>query len=340
MKEYTTSPFVKELREATDQEIRRILSKELLPNYKDLHEMMTYHLGWSGGEMTGEAVGKRLRPIFLLLSAQAAGGEWREALPAAASIELLHNFSLIHDDIQDKSPIRHGRESVWKKWNEALAINAGDTMFSLANLAMLELGESKDPDIVIHAEKCLLQTCVKLTHGQHLDISNESKNEIDLDSYWSMIGGKTAALLGASMKIGVITAGSRTEIQEAAYQFGYSIGIAFQVVDDILGIWGETAITGKSIDSDLMSRKLSLPILYGIKQNKRFSERWKQDNFQMDEIPDLAQMLFEEGAKEYSEKLANEYTENALSKFEMTGFHNDAAILLKDLCKKLVKREY
>jgi geranylgeranyl diphosphate synthase, type I len=337
---YTSSPFIKELREATDQEMRRILSKELLPDYKDLHEMMIYHLGWSGDGVSGDAVGKRLRPIFLLLCAQAAGGDWVEALPAAASVELLHNFSLIHDDIQDKSPIRHGRESVWKKWNVSLAINAGDTMFSLANLAMLDLDQRKTPEIVLQAQKCLLQTCVQLTHGQHLDISNETKTDIDLDSYWSMIGGKTAALLGASMKIGVITAGKGVEIQDAAYQFGYSTGLAFQVVDDILGIWGETALTGKSKDSDLMSRKLSLPILYGIKQNKRFAERWKQDNFQMDEIPDLAQLLLDEGAKEYSEKMANKFTDDALLRYEMTGFHNEAAILVKDICESLVLRNY
>lgn len=328
-----------EMKTDVDQEIKRILAQELLPDYQVLHEIMLYHMGW-GESVTGEAGGKRLRPLFLLLSAQAAGGKWEESLPAAAAVELLHNFSLIHDDIQDQSPLRHGRPSVWKKWNLALGINAGDTMFSLANLALLELQKTHKAEDILAAQRVFLETCVKLTHGQHLDISNEKKDEIEIPEYLSMINGKTAALVGACMQIGVITAGGDARTQQLAYRFGEAVGMAFQVIDDILGIWGETALTGKSVDGDLISRKLTLPILYGIKQGEEFNRRWRKGSFSGEEIPELAKILEDEGAREYAAKMAGDFTDSAMALFDQIGFNNDAGVQLKDMCAHLISRNY
>ncbi|MHC1784948.1 MAG: polyprenyl synthetase family protein [Anaerolineaceae bacterium] len=334
------SQVLVELKSGVNSEIQRILAIKLLPDYRVLHEMMTYQMGWDVESGIDAGGGKRLRPIFLLLSCQAAGGNWKEALPAAAAVELLHNFTLIHDDIQDQSPTRHGRPSVWKKWNMPLAINAGDTMFSLAILALLELKTSKNAEIIFQAQQVLLNTCVQLTYGQHLDISNESKDEISIAEYLTMIEGKTAALIGTSMKIGVISAGGEVQTQDLADQLGRSVGMAFQVIDDILGIWGETQRTGKSIESDLMSRKLSLPILYGIQQKKTFARRWRKGRFDMQEIPEIAMILEEEGARKFAESMAKEYTAKAIEILNTIGFKNEAAIELKNLCEKLISRDY
>lgn len=329
---------MEELKSAVDTEIRRIMDKDLLPHYNELHEIMAYHLGYNCEESGGERGGKRLRPIFLLLMCQAIMGSWANALPAAAAVELLHNFSLIHDDIQDHSSLRHGRASVWKKWNTALAINAGDAMFSLSNLALLELENRIRPEIILKAQQVMFETCIQLTHGQHLDIANEGKDEISIIDYMRMIECKTAALIGASMQLGVIVAGGSIGMQQKADQLGKAIGMTFQIIDDILGIWGETEITGKSNNSDLMSRKISLPILFGIRQNKAFAVRWQKGSFSPDEIPHLAVMLENEGARKYAETSAEAYSVKAMAILASMEVNNQAAIDLKGILEGLISR--
>lgn len=331
---------LEEVKNSVENEIQKILFEELLPDYQVLHEIMIYHMGWDPASENGKAAGKRLRPIFMLLCAQAAGGEWRKSLPAAAAVELLHNFTLIHDDIQDNSPIRHGRNSVWVKWNVPLAINAGDAMFALANLSLQRLAPAVADSVILQAQKILLETCIHLTYGQHLDISNETKNEIETSQYLEMIQGKTAALVGASMEIGVLTAGGDQKMIENARNLGIAVGMAFQVIDDILGIWGETALTGKSAESDILSRKLSLPILYGIQQKKEFSRRWEKNTFDASDIPELAFVLEQEGAKVYSEKIAENYTMQAMEFINRPGFDNPAGRQLQEVCQSLLTRKY
>jgi geranylgeranyl diphosphate synthase type I len=329
-----------DLKNAVDTEIRRIMDKKLLPDYSELHEMMAYHLGYGGGNSENNKAGKRLRPIILLLMCQAMMGSWKNALPAAAAVELLHNFTLIHDDIQDQSPLRHGRASVWKKWNSALAINAGDAMFSLSNLALLELVDQDRPDIILEAQKVVFETCIELTHGQHLDIANEEKDDLSVSQYTKMIECKTAALLGASMQLGVIVAGGNLALQRKADEIGRAIGMAFQITDDILGIWGKAEVTGKSNQSDLLSRKLSLPILYGLQQNKDFANRWRQGAFSPEEIPVLAEILENEGARKYAEESAKEYSDKALTIFESMEINRPEAFEIKVLMEGLVSRNY
>jgi geranylgeranyl diphosphate synthase type I len=332
--------YLDDLKNSVDAEIRRILDKNLKPRFHPLYEMMEYQMGWSAGSIHGIGGGKRLRPIFLLLACQAEGGEWREALPAAAAVELLHNFSLIHDDIQDQSEMRHGRPTIWKKWNTALAINAGDTMFSLANLALMELMTNKPPEMILGTQRVMFETCIQLTHGQHLDISNEGLAEISIEDYLEMIEGKTAALIGASMQMGVILAGSSQSRQDMANRLGRSIGMAFQIIDDILGIWGETGLTGKSNESDLISRKLSLPIIYGIGQNDAFARRWRQGALTSDEIPGAVAILENEGAWGFADSMAKDYTIDALTIYNKLGFQNEAALVLKELFEGLITRKY
>ncbi len=332
--------YLDDLKNAVNTETRRILDKVLKARFRPLFDLMEYQMGWSAGDKHGGGGGKRLRPIFLLLACQAEGGDWREALPAAAAVELLHNFSLIHDDIQDRSEMRHGRPSIWKKWNTALAINAGDAMFSLANLALMELETTKPPEMILGTQRVMLETCIHLTHGQHLDISNEGLDEISIEDYLIMIEGKTAALIGASMQMGVILAGSSLPCQDLANRLGRSIGMAFQIIDDILGIWGETGMTGKSNESDLLSRKLSLPIIYGIRQNDTFARRWRQGPFTAEEIPGVVAILEEEGARKFAESKAEDYTAEASAIFEKLDIMNEASLVLKGLFERLITRKY
>jgi geranylgeranyl diphosphate synthase type I len=193
------------------------------------------------------------------------GGDPIQALPAAAAIELLHNFSLIHDDIEDGDEMRHHRPTLWKVWGVPLGINTGDGMFTLAFAAIQRLTQrgvnSKATLAVLNQ---FTQTCLTLTEGQHLDISFEQRPVISVDEYMYMIQGKTAALIGASVAIGARIAGAPTSQQTDMLQFGQALGLAFQIQDDILGIWGDPAVTGKPVGNDILNRKKSLPLIHAL----------------------------------------------------------------------------
>jgi len=229
--------------------------------------MMRYHLGWADEHfhLKPAPAGKRLRPILCLLSCAELGGDPSQALPAAAAIELLHNFSLIHDDIEDGDEMRHHRPTVWKVWGLPLGINAGDGMFTLAFAAVQRLTQrginSKSTLAVLNL---FTQTCLSLTEGQFLDISFEQRPVIGVDEYMHMIQGKTAVLIGASVAIGAHIAGASTSQQTDMLQFGQALGLAFQIQDDILGIWGDPSVTGKPVGNDIINRKKSLPILHAL----------------------------------------------------------------------------
>ncbi|MEK6255979.1 MAG: polyprenyl synthetase family protein [Chloroflexota bacterium] len=304
-----------------------------------LHEMLTYHMGWQGPGSGPVAQGKRIRPILTLLSLAAAGGDWELGLPAAAAVELIHNFSLIHDDIQDDSELRRGRETVWKIWGVPQAINAGDALFSLAHLSMQQLNGSITFEQKWAAGNVLRRASLILTQGQFLDLDYEARGDLTVDSYWPMIQGKTASLLSACAEIGAILAGVSTQAQSAYCEFGNYLGLAFQVHDDYLGIWGNAAQTGKSAESDLLTGKKSLPILYGLKNNDKFAKKWQNGSVTTEIVPQLVQMLDEEGAKELTIQKVDHLSEHALAALEQAGATGEAKQTLQELTELLAKRE-
>ncbi len=305
----------------------------------ELYEMLAYHMGWQG-EGTGIGTsGKRVRPLLLLLSCEAAGGNWKDALPAAAAVELVHNFSLIHDDIEDNSPLRRGRPTVWKKWGVPQALNAGDSLFTLAHLSILRLEEKVSPAITINAIRILHETCLKLTQGQYMDISYEDRKDLTLEAYWPMVSGKTAALLAACTGLGALIAGADAERQDNFCQFGHYLGLAFQAQDDLLGVWGNAALTGKSAESDLLTGKKSLPVLFGLSLNGPFAQRWKQGSLHPDEIPLLANQLEAEGARRYTQETVDTLTHQALSHLHKAVSGNEAGKSLEELANLLIKRQ-
>lgn len=227
--------------------------------------LLQYHMGWLDETLApaNAPAGKRIRPMLCVLSCGAAGGRPERAVSAGAGLELLHNFSLIHDDIEDNSPTRRHRPTAWKLFGLPLACNAGDGMFSLAHLAFFRLsGQGVSPESVLHILRVFEETCLALTEGQYMDMSFEGRAQVSVAEYFQMIRGKTGALLAASTEIGALVAGAPPDVVEGYRRYGAALGRAFQLRDDVLGIWGDEASIGKSAASDILSKKKSLPVLY------------------------------------------------------------------------------
>jgi len=321
---------------AIEDELRAAVAWAKGPGLDELHQMLAYHMGWEGEGAGPEAQGKRLRPVFLLLACAASGGDWRAALPAAAAVELVHNFSLIHDDIEDRSPLRRGRPTLWARWGVAQAINTGDALFSISHLAILRLAETA-PQIALEAARVLQRTCLHLTQGQYLDIGYAGRDGLGPADYWPMVEGKTAALLAACTDLGALAAGSPAR---AAYrEFGRLLGLAFQAQDDLLGIWGDVTATGKSAESDLVEGKKSLPVLYGFSVGREFAARWAAGPVQPEEVPGVAALLEAEGARAYTQAEADRLTQEALQALETAQPQGEAGEMLRSLALKLLKRD-
>ncbi|MBN2547855.1 MAG: polyprenyl synthetase family protein [Anaerolineales bacterium] len=319
-------------------ELQQVVALADGPGLESLHQMLAYHMGWNGEGAGVEARGKRIRPCLVLLVAAAAGAEWQSAIPAAAAVELVHNFSLIHDDIEDNSTLRRGRPTLWVKWGVPQALNAGDAMFTLAHLAVIRLQETISPQLTLRAAHLLQETCLRLTQGQYMDIAYEKRGDLTTEAYWPMISGKTAALLEACTGLGALVAGVSDSTYQHYRSFGHYLGLAFQAQDDLLGIWGEAALTGKSCESDLLSGKMSLPILYGLQQGGSFAKRWAEGPITPDEAPALSAQLEQEGAREYTQAKADELTAQALCALHQTHPRSGACQALETLSRLLLRR--
>lgn len=234
-----------------------------------LQRMARFHLGWtdSSGMATDPQTrtnvqGKRIRPMLAMLSCTAAGGDAAYATPLAAAIELLHNFTLIHDDIQDRSPNRRHRATVWRVWGDAQAINAGDAMYAAAQIALLRTDPAKvASEVMVDLLREFNRTTIRIVQGQVLDLEFEGRSDVTPEQYLSMIRGKTAAILRFAAWAGARIGGAPVAVADRLAEFGDALGVGFQVRDDLLGIWGSRDETGKDKADDIRRRKQSLPIL-------------------------------------------------------------------------------
>ena len=206
---------IKPLLSSIELELQKQISRLDQPRTGPFHQMLNYHMGWTGEGAGPEATGKRIRPLMVLLCASACGSDWTKTLPAAAAVELVHNFSLVHDDIQDNSPKRRGRDTAWVKWGAPMAINVGDALFVISNQAIIDLKENYPAEVVVKAAEILHNTCLDLTRGQYLDMSFEEQPDLTMDDYWPMIAGKTAALLSACCHLGALLGGAEDARQDA-----------------------------------------------------------------------------------------------------------------------------
>jgi geranylgeranyl diphosphate synthase type I len=338
----TLSRTFEQLIPAIEEELRQVLACED-HDLRGYYHMLFYHLGWvdADGKPVDAGSGKRIRPVLCLLCCQAMSQDWQRALPAAAAVELIHNFSLLHDDIQDDSPVRRGRTTVWKIWGEAQAINAGDALFALAHLAVQRLRLHDVPPLtVLEALSILDETCLRLTQGQHLDMLFEQRDHVQIDQYLKMIAGKSAALMAASTGLGGLVGGAQGQTLEHYRAFGHNLGMAFQVLDDILDIWGDPCLTGKRAATDLYNRKKSLPVIYALERSPEVQRLYQQSTHPTDgDVQAVVSLLEDLGTRRYAEDTARIYSDEALKHLEATQPSEPAATALRQLCDYLLQRE-
>jgi geranylgeranyl diphosphate synthase type I len=306
------------------------------PALAGYYGMMNYHLGWADERFAPARVnsGKRIRPIVCLLACQSAGGDALQAIPAAAAIELLHNFSLIHDDIEDNSPTRRGRPTVWALWGVPQAINSGDGMYSIAHMTLGRLSRRGVPAERVLAVRAVFdRACMALTHGQYLDLSFEPRERVSVDEYMGMVSGKTSALIGATAAIGATLAGSKAV---AHYEtFGRELGLAFQIQDDILGIWGDEALTGKSAESDVATRKKTLPVVYALERSERLRALYAAPEV---DVPGAIAEMDTVNARAFAAQAAREHHKLSLVALQASGATGDAGQALLELAASLLGR--
>lgn len=282
--------------------------------------MARYHLGITdpSGQPTATEVrlavqGKRIRPLLAMLTAEAVGGSSGEAAPIAAAIELLHNFTLIHDDIQDRSPNRRHRPTVWRIWGNAQAINAGDALFAASQICMLRSVLTSVPSsVVLRLMEAFNRTTIDIVNGQVVDLDNEGRSNVTPDDYLAMIESKTAAIVRFSAWAGALAGGASDAIADKLGDVGTAIGMGFQIRDDMLGIWSPAEETGKDAADDIRRRKQSLPILVLRARASHEDTRQLDALFRQDEIgPGGVQEVLAMLAKYDVERTIATYVEDA-----------------------------
>ncbi len=329
-----------------EAEIRAVLEPADAPA-RGHYEIMQYHMGWRDAQLQPAEVpgGKRVRPVLCVLACAAAGADPQRALPAAAGLELLHNFSLLHDDIEDNSPTRRHRATAWTLFGMPIACNAGDGMFSLAHLAFFRLAKrGVSADRLLVALRRFDETCLALTEGQFLDMSFEARLDVTVADYFTMIAGKTGALLAAAPELGALVGGAAPDIVAAYHEYGAQLGRAFQLQDDILGIWGDEAVTGKSAASDILSKKKSLPVLHALNHpavGPRLAELYAGPVFTPTDVPPVLALLEEAAARRITEDYVREATAAAHAALERVRPSAEPAAytLLAELLDSLVGRQ-
>ncbi|ROT29777.1 polyprenyl synthetase family protein [Micromonospora sp. HM5-17] len=280
-----------------------------------------YQLGYwdATGEPSGRA-GKGLRPGLALLSARAAGQPMERGLPAAVAVELVHNFSLLHDDVIDGDRERRHRPTAWAAFGIGPAILAGDALLGLADEVICAA-----PDVDVRAGLATLHTAIRrLIAGQAADVEFEHRSDVTLDECLAMARDKTAALLACSATLGAVLCGASPAVVDGLARYGERLGLAFQLVDDLLGIWGEPAVTGKPVLADLRARKKSVPVVRALTAGgpagSQLAELYASPgDLSATELALAATLIEEAGARDWTEKQADRLLTEALAELDQLG---------------------
>ncbi len=314
-----------------------------------LWAIVDYQFGWdeAAGAVGKNVSGKKIRPLLMALVAQAVCGDYRHVLTAGAALELLHNFTLIHDDVMDNAAERRHRPAVWTRWGRWQAINAGDGMYALSNVVMTRLLESGVPaEKVVLAHRSMSQACLWTAEGQVLDMDFETRASVSPDEYLTMITHKTATLIEAAAYIGALLSTDDEAVVRAYAAFARDLGVAFQVRDDYLDVWGDPQETGKPFASDIRERKKAYPYLVAL---ERASDRDRatlqriysqEDALSEADVEAVLAIMERTDAPSQTDQVARHHYERALQELDSTGIQNSTQDLIRELAAFLIRRAH
>jgi geranylgeranyl diphosphate synthase type I len=308
-----------------------------------MERMASYHFGWSDrfGQPVRAGGGKTLRPALVLAAAATVGGSPEQAVPAAAAVELIHNFSLVHDDVMDGDETRRHRLTVWKVFGASPAILAGDALVTLA----FDVLAAHEHEASTRAMRLLSTGVLELLDGQSADLAFEVLSDVDISECLTMAEQKTGALLGCACALGGLYGGANQEQLEHLTAFGRQLGLAFQHVDDLLGIWGDPSVTGKPVHSDLRNRKKSLPVVVALSSGTASGDELAElyagtDPLSEAELERAAELVELAGGRDWSQDQADELLVRSLRSLRNCVPQARAGSDLTTLARLVVHRDH
>ena len=314
---------------------------EALPT--SMRRIAGYHLGWwdERGAADGGGSGKAFRPALALLSAEAVGASPEAAVPAAVGVELVHNFSLLHDDVMDEDTTRRHRPTAWTVFGRNAAILAGDALLTLATDVLAASGHPRSQEGV----RALSAAVLSLVEGQSADLDFERRQDVGLSECLAMVGSKTGSLLGCACALGGLFGGASPGRVGELRAFGELLGLAFQHTDDLLGIWGDPAVTGKPSYSDLRARKKSLPVLAALhsstESGAELARLYRRDRDpDAGELPRLAELVEDAGGRAWCREQAGQLLDQALGHLRAARPAERPAAELADLATMATHRDH
>ena len=300
---------------------------------------------YEAGRHLIDAGGKRLRPFLTIKSCEAAGGKKKDAIPFAAALEILHNFTLVHDDVMDHDVLRRGKPTVHARFGEPMAILAGDLLFAKVYQSVLDYAPAKmSADDVVNTLQKMTDAIITLCEGQALDISFPKATDVTEKDYIFMIGAKTSALFKACAEVGAIAAGASGETIDSLGRFAWDAGLAFQIYDDVLGITADESKLGKPVGSDIREGKKTIIMIHALKnaddqQRETLLAAMKGDEATHEAIDAAVKVLNDIGSIDYARAEANKYLESSLKNIK--GLKDTPAKnQLIDVVNYFVQREY
>lgn len=328
--------------------IELALRKRLDKYESPLYQMLRYSMGWADadGKSIPGTTGKTLRPVLCLCACEATGSDYQIALPSAAALEFIHNFSLIHDDIQDRDELRHHKPTLWKLWGDAKAIVAGNSLRTIADSSVIDIesdtGNSKEAVMVAGL---LTEAYLEMIEGQYLDMAYETQQKISLQAYLAMISRKTGALIRCAMNIGAAIGTSDRKTVNSFRECGQSLGYVFQIRDDILGVWGSEKTIGKPVGADIKRKKKSLPAVYAMTKasgeaQKTISRKYLQNDMTEDDIAEVLEIMEDVGVREYANKLAIRHCEEAMEHLSGIEMSTESRKDIEDIARFLLVRDH
>ena len=286
--------------------------------------------------------GKRIRPVLVLMACEAVGGDADKAVDAAVGLELFHNFTLLHDDVMDNADVRRGQPTVHRRWNANVAILSGDTMLTMASQYMCRVA----PEHLAAVNELFNTTAIEIYEGQQYDMDYERRREVSVDEYIKMIRLKTSVLLGCALKMGALIADADSQQADLFYQAGVNLGLAFQLRDDVLDVWGDEATFGKEIGGDIMNNKKTFLLINAMHlasgDDADELRHWLNDPYATrdNKVAGVTRLYERLGVRQLAEDAITDYSGQAVAAFSQLKINDDDKQAFVDLTGKLSGRKF